>query len=95
MTRRAMLVAMDMDEADLEAQGWTKQATYDEPRLGEMVATYRELGFEVRLEPARLDDGPCRTCLQVAPERFRTIYTRRRSPLEQEPERTASPPEPS
>lgn len=38
-------------EQELTSQGWEKRTTYDEPRLSEMVELYRELGFEVHLEP--------------------------------------------
>ncbi len=59
----------------LTAAGWIRQITYDEPRLSEIAQTYRELGFEVRLEHIDPDDqAGCSECLD--PERFRTIYTR-------------------
>jgi len=66
-------------EAELEAQGWSKRTTYDEPRLSEMVTLYEELGFEVRLEPCCPDEGEqCRECLAAQPGRFKTIYVRRK-----------------
>lgn len=65
---------------ELEAQGWQRQATYDEPRLTEMVEAYQELGFEVHLEPFELDDGQeCTVCMQQMPDRFKTIFTRKPS----------------
>ena len=64
---------------ELLAAGWTRQATYDEPRLSEMAATYEELGFEVRLEPFEADaDSACSVCMREQPERFKTLYTRKR-----------------
>ncbi|UCF69143.1 MAG: hypothetical protein JSV80_07630 [Acidobacteriota bacterium] len=66
-------------EQELVRDGWTKCATYDEPRLSEMVALYEEIGFEVHLEP--LDPNalpPCAECIREAPHLFRTIYTRKR-----------------
>jgi hypothetical protein len=38
-------------EKDLAAQGWTRQFVAGEPRLSEAAEMYRELGFEVLLEP--------------------------------------------
>ena len=67
-----------MSAAELQRAGWTKQATYDEPRLSEMVDAYRELGFEVRVEPFEPDaDAECSACMKLAPHRFKTIYTRK------------------
>lgn len=34
----------------LESEGWIRQSTLGEPRLSEIVGTYRRLGYEVRLE---------------------------------------------
>jgi len=66
---------------ELTLAGWTRQATYDEPRLTEMVETYAELGFEVRLEPFAPDgQTECATCMAQFPERYKTIYTRKQQP---------------
>ena len=35
----------------LVSEGRKKRAIYDYPRLSETVAMYREIGFEVHLEP--------------------------------------------
>ena len=70
-------------EAQLLAQGWVKQFMADQPRLGEAVEEYRELGFEVRLEavdPAGCAaEGGCVACFQSpeAAARFKVIFTRR------------------
>jgi len=63
----------------LISEGWQKKATYDDPRLSEMVAVYEEIGLDVHLEPliAENEDG-CTACLQVFPEQFKTIYTRKK-----------------
>ncbi len=69
-----------MTDEQLRAQGWSRMATYDDPRLTEMVQMYEELGFEVRLEPFCGESGQeCSECLRSEPERFKTIYTRKRS----------------
>jgi hypothetical protein len=66
---------------ELEKEGWAKQFTADEPRLSEAVEEYRELGFEVHLEP--LDPlemaGECTSCLMASCDRYKVIYTRRRN----------------
>jgi hypothetical protein len=68
-----------VNHAELEAQGWKRQATYDDPRLSEMVEMYEELDFEVRLEPFQpLSDEACAVCMQQDPDRFKTIYTRQK-----------------
>ena len=70
-------------EANLIQAGWKKQATYDEPRLSEMVEAYKEIGLEVHLEPFNPDNAEgCTDCMQETPEKFKTIYTRKK-PIEE------------
>jgi hypothetical protein len=72
-------MAMSRKE-QLKLQGWERQATYDEPRLSEMADMYAEVGLEVHLEPFHPDEEPgCTGCMATMPERFKTIYTRRKS----------------
>ena len=60
----------------LALEGWKKQATYDEPRLSEMVDMYKEIGFKVHLEPFSPEEEPgCSECMQLSPLRYQTIYT--------------------
>ena len=67
-------------EEKLTSEGWQKKATYDDPRLSEMVAVYEQIGLNVHLEPfnAENEDG-CTGCMQSFPDRFKTIYTRRKT----------------
>ena len=66
-------------QAKLARQGWQRQATYDEPRLSEMVDMYREIGLEVHLEPFHPDEEPgCTACMAMKPEEVKTIYTRKK-----------------
>ncbi len=65
-------------EEQLKKEGWQKRFTIDEPRLSEMVEQYKELGFEVLLEPVDLSSEECTSCIAVDPKRYRTIYTRKR-----------------
>jgi hypothetical protein len=65
-------------QEELIRQGWERQATYDEPRLSEMIDTYREIGLEVHLEPFDPDqESGCTECMAAVPEKFKTIYTRK------------------
>jgi len=69
-------------QQELENQGWTRQFTADEPRLSEAVEEYRELGFEVHLEPLdpqEMQQGECSSCLMAQCDRYKIIYTRRRN----------------
>jgi hypothetical protein len=44
-----------------------------------MVEQYKELGFEVLLEPVDTTSEECTTCITASSERYRTIYTRLKS----------------
>jgi predicted ATPase len=66
-------------EEELRKQGWEKRFTIDEPRLSEMVEQYKELGFEVLLEPVDTSSEECTTCITAFHDRYKTIYTRQRS----------------
>ena len=66
-----------MKKEELERQGWVKQTTYDEFRLNEIVETYEEMGFEVKLEPFDPDNETgCSGCMKLQPDKYKTIYTR-------------------
>jgi len=63
----------------LAAEGWQRQSVYDEPRLSEMADMYREIGFEVHLEPFHPEEEKgCAGCLAAFPDRYKTLYTRKR-----------------
>lgn len=60
-------------------EGWKKQATYDDPRLSEMVEMYREIDLDVHLEPFNSENETgCNGCMQLTPDLFKTIYTRKK-----------------
>jgi aspartate aminotransferase-like enzyme len=67
-------------EEELKREGWEKRFTIDEPRLSEMVEQYKELGFEVLLEPADTSSEECTTCLKnpAFNQGYKTIYTRKK-----------------
>jgi len=66
-------------EEELKKKGWEKRFTMDEPRLSEMAEQYRELGFEVLLEPVDTSSEECTTCITAFQDRYKTIYTRKRT----------------
>jgi aspartate aminotransferase-like enzyme len=65
-------------EEELKKEGWEKRFTMDEPRLSEMAEQYKELGFEVLLEPVDTSSEECTTCLKdpAFNQLYKTIYTR-------------------
>ncbi len=74
-------------EQILKSEGWTRQFTANEPRLGEAVEMYKEAGFEVHLEPfqkqqktpetAELSqDTDCRQCFDGFEDQYKVIYTK-------------------
>lgn len=76
-------------EEELVRAGWEKRFVSCEPRLSEMVEMYRDIGFEVHLEPlpakeelrseegSSCDEKGCTACFDVDPGRYRIIFTRR------------------
>jgi len=75
-------------EEELIAAGWERRFIACEPRLSEMVATYKDIGFEVLLEPlpskeemsqSGCEESGCTACFDVDPERYRIIFTRQKS----------------
>ena len=71
----------------LEQQGWHRQFVAAEPRLSEAVEMYRELGFQVHLEPLPAPEKTsneqrqntskkCRACFEGSEDRYRIIFTK-------------------
>lgn len=66
--------------AELLAQGWTRQTTIGEPRLSELVATYRGLGYEVEVIEHRAEGDDCGACFEAGKETglvYGDIYLRK------------------
>jgi hypothetical protein len=68
-----------------EEEGWERRMVASEPRLSEIVETYENLRFEVRLVPLDptdpgWDEVECTACLEdpAEAERTRVVYTRPR-----------------
>jgi hypothetical protein len=66
---------------ELEQKGWIKRTTTTEPRLSEIVELYKSLGYEVRVEPVRLDelDADCRRCYEDEVEEVKTVYVKKKA----------------
>jgi hypothetical protein len=66
----------------LQEEGWTRRFTALGRRLNEAAELYRQLGFDVRVEPVDLNEeetagaGGCKDCFVTM--QARTIYTRPR-----------------
>jgi len=71
---------MSKTEEELAKNGWMKQNTIGEPRLGECVELYESLGYEVHLEPVHPNEmtEECRKCYEKELETVKTIYTRKK-----------------
>ncbi len=65
-------------EEELKKEGWEKRFTMDEPRISEMAEQYRELGFEVLIEPVDPSSEECLSCIASNPNRYKTLYTRKK-----------------
>ena len=64
-------------EQDESRQAWVSKGTFEEPRLSELIALYKDIGLEVRLEPFDPATDPgCAMCMRLHPENYKTIYTR-------------------
>jgi hypothetical protein len=61
------------------ADGWERRFIADGRRAEEMMALYRELGFEVCADPVRPEqmEDDCEDCKLLMLLEFKTIYTRK------------------
>ena len=67
-----------LDE-ELAKQGWERRTVLSQPRLSEVIDEYKELGFEVHLEPVRYGDPDtgCDVCFD-SPDSIQIVYTRKK-----------------
>ena len=65
---------------ELEKKGWIKRTTIGEPRLSEIVELYKSLGYEVRVEPVKIDelDEECRRCYENEANEVKTVYVKKK-----------------
>jgi hypothetical protein len=70
---------VDSMSEELEKEGWIKRTTIDEPRLSEIVSEYKSLGYEVHLEPVKLEDlgEDCKRCYRSQIDKLKTVYVRK------------------
>ncbi len=67
-------------ENELTRDGWQKQSTNDEPRLSELAEMYKDIGYDVHLEPFHPEEEPgCTECMKNQADRLKTIYIRKNS----------------
>lgn len=75
-------------EKTLIEEGWERRLIACEPKLSEIVELYREIGFDVHLEPLpqknELKDNLCESeectaCYDLDREKYMIIYTRPRN----------------
>ncbi len=70
----------------MESEKWTKQFLTSGLRLREATELYESMGFEVRLEPATVEDLACSGCQPQHPagtiKDWYVIYTRPRHTAE-------------
>lgn len=67
-------------EDRLLREGWRRITTIGEPRLSEIVETYKTLGYDVHVESWQTEGEDCTSCLdedQAAGKVLGTVYTRR------------------
>jgi hypothetical protein len=69
---------MAADPVPLAHEGWERRFIAAGERLAESIALYRDLGFEVQVEPPTAEEllEACGDC-QLALALFRVVYTRR------------------
>lgn len=68
-------------DPEMVAKGWERRFMADPNRLEESVNLYRELGYEIQINPVRPEElsvvcGDCRLAVCSA---YSTIYTRKQS----------------
>lgn len=66
------------DDREMTVREWRERGVFEEPRLSEIIAVYKELGFEVRCEAFEAVVGAdCTECMRASANRCRMVYTRK------------------
>ena len=69
---------VDQRVAVEDSDDWKERFTGEEPRLSEVAQMYRELGFEVRIEPFQsCDDNECQECFKDSKLPISVVYVRK------------------
>jgi len=59
-------------------KGWEKRGVYDDPKLTQIVETYEDLGFLVRLGPFQPEiKAGCIKCFKKNPDKYKVVYTKK------------------
>ncbi len=79
-SRKFLTEAQLQPDPGLVAEGWQRRFTADEQRIQEVVELYKELGYEVRMEPVTTGElqDDCHECQASSSLRLFTVYTRKR-----------------
>lgn len=67
-------------ERRLIEEGWERRLVASGDRLSEIVELYKEIGFDVHLEPLpeKCENEECRACYELNREKYKIVYTRKR-----------------
>ncbi|MCL4744569.1 MAG: hypothetical protein KJZ83_04050 [Burkholderiaceae bacterium] len=66
-------------KSELIYRGFTRRTTVAEPRLSEIVAEYRRIGFEVEVIEHQVEPDSCGVCFEVeqgAARQYCDVYVR-------------------
>ncbi len=65
-------------DPELVAEGWTFRCNTDHVKLNDIVDTYQELGYKIRLQPVNLFglSSECRGCASTL-QTFSAVYTKK------------------
>jgi len=74
-----MADAEDFPGDRLEREGWLRRSILAEPRLGEVVAMYEELGLEVKVVDLDPSLEVCGECVKDQDGALKTVYTKGKS----------------
>jgi len=62
-----------------EISGWQSRYVGSEPKVSEIAQTYRELGFEVKIDDFNpVNCGTCTMCFDESPLQHQVVYTRKK-----------------
>lgn len=68
-------------KADLLYRGFSRRTTAAEPRLSELIAEYRRIGYDVEVVEYQVEAGECGVCYEAGAqvgEKYGDIYVRRK-----------------
>lgn len=71
-------------KSELLALGYRRRTTAAEPRLSEIVAEYRRIGFDVEVIEHRVEPDSCGICFDAqadSQQRYCDVYVRPRPPV--------------